>query len=249
MAGSASTTTAEPQPGRSAWPDLVFYLVAGFGLFGLASYGVSLAFEELSLLAVATLYGLNFLCLGGTVYLLGVRRHRVTWSEIGLIPIRWRWHWLLIASGLTILLMPLRGIAGFLAQMLIEGSLESLQVRQEIVTAGGLSWAGLVVTLLGVGIVAPISEELFFRGLIHRWFQGRFGLPVRLFLSSALFGLAHADSAGVVAASFVLGVVLALAYERSRSLWLPIAIHSVNNSIAVVLVYLGMASNQFLPVA
>ena len=44
-----------------------------------------------------------------------------------------------------------------------------------------------------------------------------------------------------MASTFFLGVLCALAYERSRSLWLSIAIHAVNNSLAVLLLYAALA--------
>jgi membrane protease YdiL (CAAX protease family) len=63
-------------------------------------------------------------------------------------------------------------------------------------------------------------------------------------LSSALFALGHFDSAGVVASSFFLGLVCAVALERGRSLWLPVAIHALNNSLAVMLLYLIQATQS-----
>ena len=55
--------------------------------------------------------------------------------------------------------------------------------------------------------------------------------------SSLLFALAHIDSIGVVASSLVIAVVMALAYERTKSLWVAIAIHVVTNTTAVLLTY------------
>ncbi|MCA9919202.1 MAG: CPBP family intramembrane metalloprotease, partial [Anaerolineales bacterium] len=64
---------------------------------------------------------------------------------------------------------------------------------------------------------------------------------------ATLFGLAHADSIGVVAASAVIGVVNALAYERTRSLFIPIVIHVTTNSAAVLLLYLMLALAELIP--
>ncbi len=58
-------------------------------------------------------------------------------------------------------------------------------------------------------------------------------------LSALLFGLAHFDSPGVAVSSVVLGAVAALMYERTRSIWACIALHALNNSVAISLVYLA----------
>jgi membrane protease YdiL (CAAX protease family) len=76
-----------------------------------------------------------------------------------------------------------------------------------------------LVTLLGAGLLAPVAEELFFRGLIHRWFRARFGLWPAVVISSAIFAAGHADSIGVVASTFVLGMLLAAVYDRSLATW------------------------------
>ena len=194
-------------------------------------------------------YSLNVLCLVGTVYLWGIRRHKFSWNDIGLVPVRWHWSYVLIAIGVLLALLPLRMILGVAIEFIIHGNLDSLQMRQSVLTmAGSLTWLNFVVTLLGAGLLAPISEELYFRGLIHRWFQPRFGFWVRVVLSSTIFGLAHYDSAAVIISGFIMGVALAVAYERSRSIWLPITIHVLNNSLAVIFIYLAMLVMQVLKI-
>jgi hypothetical protein len=59
-------------------------------------------------------------------------------------------------------------------------------------------------------------------------------------LSALLFGAVHGQLE-VVAGGFVVGIVLALAYERSGSLWPPIIIHAVQNSVSIVLMFISMA--------
>ena len=104
------------------------------------------------------------------------------------------------------------------------------------------------MTFLGVGLLAPVSEELYFRGLLHGWFRSRrFAFWLRVLLSSTLFAVAHFDSVAVVASSFVLGVANALLYEWSRSIWVPIAMHVLTNSIAVELLYAALAVLEYFP--
>lgn len=240
---------AVPQPERASWLDLVLYLAGGFGLFLLASIGVSFLFTEVSILTSLVLYLLNLFVLCGAVYALGVRRGKLTWEEMGFLPPKVQWKWLLAAVVASAVLIPLRAVLGYLVLVLVEGGIESVQARADLISAGmDFSWINFLLTLLGVGVLVPVSEELYFRGLLHGWFKSRrFALWLRVLLSSALFGLAHLDSLPVVASSFVLGVINALLYEQSRSIWIPIAMHMIANSFGVFLLYLAMAAMRYLP--
>lgn len=250
-----SSALPEPQlpnnsPPPQSWLDLALYLLVGVGSFLLVSTLIASQFQELSLGASFLLFLANFTCLGGTTYLLGIRRGKLSWAQLGLRPLRWRWEWLVIGVGLAVLLLPVRAALGLLVQWAIEGNLDSLQARGDLITGGALefSWLGFLSTFIGVGILAPISEELFFRGLLHTWFWSKTSrVWLRVLASSALFALAHADSISVVAASSVIGVVNALAYERTRSLFIPIVIHITTNSAAVLLIFMALAVQKFVP--
>jgi hypothetical protein len=88
--------------------------------------------------------------------------------------------------------------------------------------------------LLSAIIVAPITEEFLFRGiLLHRW-GTRWGLSAGVILTSILFGVLHSNLVGL----FVFGVVMSLLYLQSRCLWVPILAHGLNNAIASGLEFL-----------
>lgn len=93
-----------------------------------------------------------------------------------------------------------------------------------------------VIVAAGLLIIAgaAIGEELFFRGLLFGGLRQRLSLWPALLISGLIFGLPHlpqGDPAVVLQLS-LFGVILAWAYERSGSLWVPIAFHAMNNSIA-----------------
>lgn len=226
-------------PPESGWA-LLAYLVCGFGTFILASLTIQLAFHrQINILTSAALYSANFLCFAGTAYLLGARRRRMTWAEFGLRPFNPAW--LLVALVLAAAVLPARGLAALLAERLRGTNFNDLQLRMDLIAPNGPLALNFIVTLVGAGLLAPVAEELFFRGLIHRWFRARLGFWPAVLISSAIFAAGHADSVGVVASSFVLGLVLAAVYDRSRSLWLSIAVHAANNSLALVLLYAALA--------
>ena len=81
-------------------------------------------------------------------------------------------------------------------------------------------------------IVAPIVEELLFRGIIFSRWANKWGVKRAVIFSSLLFAVLHVE--GTLGA-FVFGVVMALLYMRTRTLLVPIACHMLNNAVAVSL--------------
>jgi membrane protease YdiL (CAAX protease family) len=231
-----------PEAWPAAWGDLLLYVIVGFGLFVVASVVLGSLFPQPTMALSLVVYGLNFLCFAGAVYWLGVRRPGRTWAEFGLRPFPRQWLW--AALVLAAAFIPIRAAAALLTQWLLGDGLSQLQGRMEIVAPGGPVLLNLLLTVAGAGLLVPFAEELYFRGLIHRWFWARY--PGRLWLrvgaSSLLFALGHFDNPGVAASSFFLGALCALVFERTGSLWLPAAVHAANNSLAVSLVYLALVA-------
>jgi len=88
--------------------------------------------------------------------------------------------------------------------------------------------SGILIFLLVGGIVGPIAEELFFRGMLYGLLR-RWGVVVAIVVSAALFVLAHPISQGFPIPQAVGGIVFALAYEIEGSLMTPIVIHVLGN--------------------
>jgi membrane protease YdiL (CAAX protease family) len=94
-------------------------------------------------------------------------------------------------------------------------------------------------TLIAAVIVAPICEEVFFRGFV---FTGLCrGMPVgwAIVLSALLFATTHADPGSFVVL-FVIGLALAFLRWRTHSIWPGIALHALNNGAAALLIVLIM---------
>ncbi len=85
-------------------------------------------------------------------------------------------------------------------------------------------------------VVAPIVEEIFFRGFLFQGFRQKYGWMPAVFLSSAIFGAAHLDPVSLIP-TFVLGCVLAYVYHRSNSVWPGILFHAAINSFSLTAVY------------
>ncbi len=233
---------------KGTWFDLFLYLFGGFGLFMLAGILIGPYFTEINLLLTSLTILFNLIFVGGTAYLLGILRNKISWKQLGIKPVIWRWEYILLAGILAVALMPIRSAIGLFFQWLIEGGFDSLVQRENLFSAGGLTWGGFFITFIGIGILAPISEELYFRGLIHHWFRERWGMWASIIASSVFFGLAHFDSVGVLVSSFIMGIVMAYVYERTKTLWITIAIHVITNSIAVFLLYLSMLAVEYIDI-
>lgn len=81
-------------------------------------------------------------------------------------------------------------------------------------------------------VVAPVAEEIFFRGFMFRAFAARLGPAWGALLCGVVFGLVHAPNPviGLIALG-VLGVGLCVLYWRFQSIIPCMALHALNNSI------------------
>jgi membrane protease YdiL (CAAX protease family) len=82
--------------------------------------------------------------------------------------------------------------------------------------------------LVGACLLAPVLEEMLFRGIILRSFLKRYPPGIAIVHSAAVFGLAHMNLYQF-AIAMTLGLVLGWLYERTRSLWPCIALHASYN--------------------
>lgn len=86
----------------------------------------------------------------------------------------------------------------------------------------------LAVYFLVGGLVAPIAEELFFRGIIYGFFR-RWGCILALAVSTFAFVAAHGAGSAFPVTQLVGGIFFAAAYEFEGNLVVPIVIHVTGN--------------------
>ena len=77
-------------------------------------------------------------------------------------------------------------------------------------------------------IIAPIAEEIFFRGILYGFFR-KWGIPAAIILSTLLFVLSHSSGQTVPFTQIVGGILFAVAYEVEKNLLVPITIHILGN--------------------
>jgi len=88
--------------------------------------------------------------------------------------------------------------------------------------------SGVLLMLL----LAPVAEEMFFRGVVYRLFRQSFGMPMAIVLSAVCFAMMHGH---LLSPQLIGGFIFAIAYEWSRNLWVPVALHVGANAAVLVI--------------
>ena len=203
-----------------------FYIIQSISILAIAL--VVARVIEVEYTGVPLLVGMLLvqLALPLTVWIFVVLRRNVRWSALGL----WRRPaWGDVGWGVVVL------IAEMAVQVIYYMILERVGVDTEdlsptpFVEAGSEYLIGLAILAIAV---APIAEELFFRAFVFGGLAGRWGPWWAAGVSSLLFMAAHLEPLSFPPL-FVLGLLLAWLYHRTRALWAPMLVHFANNSIAV----------------
>jgi membrane protease YdiL (CAAX protease family) len=182
------------------------------------------------------------------LYLAAAQGGRLRAADFGFRPVRFR-----LAAGSV-----LAAAAGYYLISAIYAALLHLHGSDKLPKELGVSksTAALVGATVFVCVVAPIGEELFFRGFIFGALRQmriviarkEIGTWVAAVVTGILFGLAHTGSASsqyLVPLGF-LGFVLCLVRWRTRSLYPCMALHSINNSLALGISQLHWTAGEIL---
>ena len=133
-----------------------------------------------------------------------------------------------VVSGLTLSVLVVR--------LSLTGTHYAPSESSRTVWHGELS--GFLAALAVTGVVGPIAEELFFRGLVHGPLLRRFGPRSAAVVSGVLWSTGHYSGASIESAVGMslrlgLGICYAEAYRRRESLLPTLTFHVVGNTIAV----------------
>ena len=90
---------------------------------------------------------------------------------------------------------------------------------------------------IAVVVIAPISEEIFFRSFVYAGLVERFGWQKAVLISALIFGAAHMQLVAFLP-TFLMGLVLAYLYERSQSVVPSIILHFSVNGFGFTMIYL-----------
>jgi membrane protease YdiL (CAAX protease family) len=94
-----------------------------------------------------------------------------------------------------------------------------------------------IFAVMAIIVLAPIAEEIFFRGFFFAGLRTRWSLWPSALLSGAIFGLVHAPTGPTAAIPLAgLGVGLAWLYNKTGSLYPCMLAHFLNNALAISVV-------------
>ena len=123
----------------------------------------------------------------------------------------------------------------------LENSFRLAEARAENATRFLLnitSLSGLMVNLLVIAVVAAIAEELIFRGIIQKLlFEQSKNIHLAIWLTALVFSLFHLQFFAIIP-RIVLGAALGYTFYWSKSIWVPIFFHFINNASIVLASYL-----------
>lgn len=219
-----------------AWPIVVFYgvqLVAGFLLQVFLGDRLDALIDSAVFQTgvSAVLFVLIFL----GVYLLPIKMLNIkitredlgltgtpTWSDIGL------------------------GITGLIVALLLSGTLTAIVanfVEFDLDQAQDLGYDNIsqtyqyILAFVSLVVVAPIAEELIFRGVLQSQLR-QFGPALAIFVVSIMFGIAHGQW-NVAIVTFAMGVVMSFIREKlTGTIWASIILHMLKNAIAFFLLFM-----------
>ena len=178
--------------------------------------------------------------LGGVVvlWILFVKHGRL--ASLGLPPRRlWTDVLVGIVAGVAMVFMAgiVLEVVHSIAQALLGHNVSNPEQVPSDVKGAYLAISGVVV----VGL-APLAEEAFFRGFLYKGLRRRFSVWPAALISASFFGLVHFAGLKyllIIPSLIVVGVVLALVYERRQSLMASVAAHAMFNLIGFLFIAFG----------
>ncbi|AIF42918.1 CPBP family intramembrane glutamic endopeptidase [Virgibacillus sp. SK37] len=163
------------------------------------------------------------------VYFIAIRPKKLSWSEVGIKPFAKKdWKIIIIYSVILMVGAVLIVVLTSLIGNTYENS--KTEAMQQNVT-----FFSLLIAFISAAVISPLYEEIFYRGFLYRWLRTRIGLNGAILLSSLIFTVIHIPTYNAMPVNFFSGIIFALAYERTDSIWPSVIIHGLTNGIMVLL--------------
>jgi membrane protease YdiL (CAAX protease family) len=220
-----------PWKTRDVWLGVAF-LILWWAIVMLASFLLWLFELEVNL---GVFVGLAELLLLVPVWWLAVRKYRVGWDALGLRGFEGK------MVGLGCGLMVLSFVFNFMYNIFL--ALFDLSTQVDLAPVFAELSSPWWLLLAGI-IVAPVVEEVFFRGFVFAGLRRRYDWQKAALISSLLFALIHLQPTAIPPI-FILGYIFAYLYERSGSIGPAILMHISTNGLALGAAYL--IANMDLP--
>lgn len=130
----------------------------------------------------------------------------------------------------------------YFMSLLIGGILETFIPSNDSLNSvfiqGFNSWIGV----LAIVVLAPIFEELLFRGVILRGFLKNYGPMTSVIMTAVLFGVFHFNPIQSITAA-ILGLALGWMFIKTGSLWVCMLFHALYNGFSTLIYYITSSGN------
>ena len=237
-----ATDDLRPKVSWSWYEALGVYIVA-FLLAGLATLPLLRLMEpEADLTNIVVTIIAALVILG--VLLLWLSMYHRGWLEAMRLPAPGTWRKEIgsgVLFGLGLYPVMVIVVGGLLVYLLQTISGEHVEAPEQV--GEHLSAIGTALTIVYAIVIAPVGEELFFRGVLFRSLRDRHGFWVGAVGSAVGFGLIHfipgsaIDAALLMIVMFLTGIALCFLYERRGTIVAPLATHITFNVIGIVLIF------------
>ncbi len=233
-----------PEHPRWSWWDVIIVLAVLLGLMPAAGILKTVVRETVTVLGATGISPQSWLLFLSTAFqasvlvvavVLLIRRRGASGRDLGL-------HWK--NGGSNILLTGLFGGLLLWGSVLVIGFLLTAVTGppppQEIekLLEGLAGWKELALPLISVSVLAPVSEELYVRGMAYPVIRAKFGPAGGMVLSALFFGALHLDLYRLIPITAG-GIGLAYLYEKTGSLVTSIIAHSTWNTLMLLVLFLS----------
>ncbi|WP_224241850.1 CPBP family intramembrane glutamic endopeptidase [Hyalangium gracile] len=143
---------------------------------------------------------------------------------------------LFVALGMRVLML-----LSWLSQALAVSPEKNAHPLMEMARQGPMGALGWVLLVVPAALLAPVGEELLFRGVLLPWLGGWMGRVAALVLSAGLFASLHLFYGVFAVWIFFLGLMLGWARLTSGGLRVPILLHATVNSFGLLMLARSLA--------
>ncbi len=193
---------------------------------------LNLNISNIDNLTFSIFYGVQVLLMLGVVWFFAIY-----WRRSGLRDLGFRYYSIAKTIWYTFLSLILIFLVSFIYVIILQKvfGIEAPGSKiDELVRSGNVSGTILIVV---TAVIAPLCEEVYFRGFLYPAFRKSFGVVIGIFLSSVVFAAAHLDLFSFFPI-MVIGWILAFMYEKTKSIFPVIFLHSIYN-LTLILILLG----------
>ena len=157
------------------------------------------------------------------------RKYKLKWKHFGFKKIKpIKAAWLVISSYLFYL-----GLTFIILMFIIQSNVQipGYQIQDSVLPNFGTDLQGLIIAGITTVLIAPIIEEIFFRGFLLRTITNRVGIVYGSILTALSFAMIHIPWQSIIPI-FILGLIINSLVIRSKSIWPAIGFHIFHNAIS-----------------